>query len=280
MESVMVHFNENEIKNELTNEQIQSFAPNAFCKQPTNPNVSTKYVFASTETVIEDMKKLGWNVVEAKQPRKRSSTFRSYHMIAFQNENVKIFKTDENGNKIVDCYPRIILTNSHDGFSSFKFMVGLYRLVCSNGLIIATKEFANYSIRHINYTFEELRELVNSVIAAIPTHIEIMNKMQNKILSNDEQRQLALAGLRFRKNDPELIVSTALLDELLEPTRKEDEGGTLWNTFNILQEKLMNGGFLMEGKTGKVRRARTIKAISKTVSFNQALFREASSLVA
>jgi len=276
----MLHFDEHNVQKQLSNEQIQLIAPNAFCKAPTNPGVSQKYVFASTETVIEDMKKLSWNVVEAKQPRKRCNSFRSYHMIAFQNENVKIYKNDENGCKtIVDCYPRIILTNSHDGFSSFKFMVGLYRLVCSNGLIIATKEFANYSIRHINYTFEELRELVNSVIAAIPTHVEIMNKMQDKALTVSEQRQLALAGLRNRKGDPELEVSNALLDELLEPTRKEDEGNTLWNTFNILQEKLMNGGFLIEGKNGKARRARQIKAIGKTVGFNQALFKEAAAMI-
>jgi hypothetical protein len=81
-------------------------------------------------------------------------------MISFQNPDVKITKEvkDINGEitEIVDSYPRIILTNSHDGFNSFKFMLGLFRLVCSNGLVLCTDEMVNMSIVHVKYDFETL----------------------------------------------------------------------------------------------------------------------------
>ena len=50
--------------------------------------------------------------------------------------------------------PQIILTNSHDGFNSFKFMLGIFRLVCSNGLVVCDNQMVNMTIRHINYTFD------------------------------------------------------------------------------------------------------------------------------
>jgi hypothetical protein len=51
----------------------------------------------------------------------------------------------------------LFLTNSHDGFNSFQFRVGIYRLVCSNGLVVADEEFSAFRIRHKGYTFAELR---------------------------------------------------------------------------------------------------------------------------
>ena len=73
-------------------------------------------------------------------------------MIALQNPDIKIMRNGE-----VDAYPQIILTNSHDGFNSFKFMLGIFRLVCSNGLVVCDNQMVNMTIRHINYTFDELR---------------------------------------------------------------------------------------------------------------------------
>ena len=177
----MLSFGNNNLSNHfLSNDELKSICPMAFKSEPTNPNVSDKYIMATTMDVVNDMAKLGWYPVQAKQCRnkKNSKGIRSYHLIAFQNENVKVM----NGNEI-EAYPRIILQNSHDGFNSFKFMCGLFRIVCSNGLIVADEEFANLSIRHINYTFEELRDTINVVIAKLPGKIEVLNEMRNTELS-------------------------------------------------------------------------------------------------
>mgnify|MGYP003288904040 CR=1 FL=1 len=166
MADTMLSFKDNNLStNFLSMDDVKKLCPHAFHTAPTNPDVSDRYIHANTATVIEDLSKLGWYPTDAKQcrPKKGSSGIRSFHMISFQNPDVKITKEikniDGDVTEIVDSYPRIILTNSHDGFNSFKFMLGLFRLVCENGLIVCDNQMINMSIRHMNYTFEMLREI-------------------------------------------------------------------------------------------------------------------------
>lgn len=277
----MLTFRDNALSQFMTKAEMRKKAPYVFSKSATNPNVSQKYVFASTETIIDDMAKLGWGVVDCKQQRaNKRSNIRSFHMVAFQNPNVLITKADENGNETVDCYPRIILTNSHDGFNSFKFMVGLFRLVCSNGLVIATEQFANISIRHINYTFEELRQVVARAIENVGKNLTIMEDMQDTVLTQEQKNELATTALRIRNNVKEgekFEVPQDDIDDILTPTREEDKDDNLWNVFNILQEKIIKGNYKMVSKTnGKVRKARAIKGVARDIEINQGLFMAAS----
>jgi hypothetical protein len=257
-------------------DEIRQKAPYVFTKSATNPKVSNQYVFASTETIINDLDKLGWKVVDCKQQKatKRSTGIRSFHMVAFQNPDIFITK-EMNGKEEIECFPRIILTNSHDGFNSFKFMVGLFRLVCSNGLVIATQEFANISIRHINYTFEELRGVVAKAIETVVAQTETMNKMQGIELSDENKRKLATEAYQIRVGE-NYQPSDEQIEDILTPKREEDKGNSLWNVFNVLQEKIINGDYLMISKTnGKERKARPIKGVAKDLDVNQNLFRTA-----
>jgi hypothetical protein len=42
-----------------------------FAEAPTNPDVSDKYLFVNTETIIDDLEKLGWLPVQAAQRKAR-----------------------------------------------------------------------------------------------------------------------------------------------------------------------------------------------------------------
>jgi hypothetical protein len=248
---------------------------------PTNPDVSDKYVHANTMTVVEDLAKLGWFPVQAKQCRnkKNSSGIRSFHMIAFQNPDVKITKTLDNGEKIVDTYPRIILTNSHDGFNSFKFMVGLFRLICSNGLVVCNNQMVDMSIRHINYDFEELRKIVASAIEQVPGIVNTMNDMRNVMLTDEQKTALATEVVKIRKgveNDENYVVDAEVVEDILTPVRNEDKGNDLWTIFNICQEKMIKGGFGFRSATNKLRKQRGITSIKKDMDFNQRLWQTAS----
>lgn len=279
MNDVMVSFSGNNLSNNfLSNDEVATRCPVAFAENPTNPKVSERYVQANTATVINDMAKLGWYPVEAKQKRarKNSNGIRSYHMIVFQSPDVKIYQDNE-----VEAFPRIILTNSHDGFNSFRFMVGLYRCVCSNGLIIADESFADFSIRHINYTFEDLRDIVKKVIAELPNHVNMINDMKSVMLSANDKYELAIKMLNVRKNlpaDKVVDYSTDTLDEILRAARKEDEGDSLWNVFNVLQEKLTKGGSKVEsGKNNKRKKMRAIKSFVRDMDMNYKMFDVAKS---
>ena len=282
MADTMLSFSDNNLStNFLSMDDLRKACPAAFKTTPTNPGVSERYVHANTATVVEDLAKLGWYPVQAKQcrPKKNSKGIRSFHMIALQNPDVKICKpvTDITGEttEIVDSYPRIILTNSHDGFNSFKFMVGLFRLVCSNGLILCSDEMVNMSIRHINYSFEALRTVVSSAIEQIPYIVNTMNTMKNTKLSETEKKELATAVVKIRKDvedDEKFSIDEATVMDILMPVREEDKGDDLWTVFNVCQEKMIKGGFQSTSKNDKVRKQRKITSIKKDVEYNQRLW--------
>ena len=280
--STMLSFNNDNLATSfLSNDDIRRVCPMALHTTPTNPDVSDKYVHANTMTVVEDLAKLGWFPVQAKQCRnkKNSSGIRSFHMIAFQNPDVKITKTLDNGEKIVDTYPRIILTNSHDGFNSFKFMVGLFRLVCSNGLVVCNNQMVDMSIRHINYDFEELRKIVASAIEQVPDIVNTMNDMRNVMLTDEQKTALATEVVKIRKgieDDENYVVDAEVVEDILTPVRNEDNGNDLWTIFNICQEKMIKGGFGFRGATNKLRKQRGITSIKKDMDFNQRLWQTAS----
>lgn len=282
MADTMIRFTDNALATSfLTKEELQKQCPMAFKELPTNPNVSGRYVQANTATVIDDLAKLGWYPVEAKQCRnkKNSSGIRSFHMVAFQNPDIKITKTNDDGSSVVDTYPRIILTNSHDGFNSFKFMIGLFRLVCSNGLVVCDNQMVNMSIRHMNYTFEELRMVVKTAIEEVPNIVNTMNEMRNIQLTDEQKQELATEVIKIRKGIEEnetYEVEQDVVEDILTPVREEDKSNDLWTIFNICQEKLIKGGFFNKTNKNKLRKVKSITSIKKDMEYNQRLWLTAS----
>jgi hypothetical protein len=263
----------------LTKEQIKQVAPIVFATEPTNKNVSGKYLHVNTETIIDDLAKLGWLPVTAMQRKTKvkqdgSTSIRSKHMVSFQNPELMI--KGKNGD---DAFPRIILTNSHDGFNSFQFRVGIYRLVCSNGLVVADEEFSAFKIRHKGYTFQELQGVVAQAVKDLPNKVEVLNKMQVRMLTQDEQRQLAIDAMALRATTPDAKFDEMSIEQVLAATRKEDEGDSLWAVFNRVQESIINGGYSAALRGAKVRKVKKIKSFERDIQVNQDLFKLATALV-
>ena len=257
----------------LTEDEIRQRCPLVFATSPTNSKVSEKYTVANTYTVIQDMEKLGWRVVRAAQRRatKKSSGRFAYHMVALQNPDIKITKQVDGGEEIVECFPQIILTNSHDGLSCFQFRVGLYRCICSNGLVISDAELSEFKIRHIYYSFENLRAVVGRILEALPSKVERMSQMSNVLLSEDQKLDFAKKALSIRKGvkEEELQADEETYKDLLTPVRKEDEGDSLWNVYNVLQEKIVKGGYTTAEEGKKARKVRKVTSFIKELDFSR-----------
>ena len=246
----------------ISKEQVKQVAPSVFTKQGAS-NVSEKYSHIPTERVMDDMSALGWNVVDAKEIKARKNQGFQKHMLIFANPEIII-----NGNDGDTVFPRILLTNSHDGKNAFTFKAGLFRLVCSNGLVIADEQFGEMKIRHMGYDFEALQSLITEMVEKLPLTVESMNRFKNKQLSEDQKQKFALEalGLRFDTDNKTFNVS-----EFLTPTRKEDEGSDLWSVFNVIQEKLVHG--MVDYRAGsKQRKARRIKNFQQDVKLNSELY--------
>ena len=275
MNDVMLSFGQG-LDGYLTKDQIRNSSPLVFADAPTNPDVSEKYLFVNTETIIDDLEKLGWLPVQAAQrkSRKVEGTIFSKHMVAFQNPNIKI--TSKDGD---DAYPRILLTNSHDGMQSFKFSVGIFRLVCSNGLVVADEQFSDFRIKHKGYTFEELRNVVRQAVEDLPNRVQVMNDMKNRILTEDEKRKMALDAMLIRAGVKELQYDEETIDDILDPKREADKGDSLWSVFNVIQEKITQGDFHAALTGAKVRKVRAIRSFEKDIKVNKELFKLATALV-
>ncbi len=275
MKDVMLSFGKG-LDGYLTKDQIRNSSPLVFADAPTNPDVSDRYLFVNTETIIDDLEKLGWLPVQAAQrkSRKQGGTIFSKHMVAFQNPDIKITSADGD-----DAYPRILLTNSHDGMQAFKFSVGIFRLVCSNGLVVADEQFSDFKIKHKGYTFGELRNVVRQAVEDLPNRVQVMNDMKNRILTEDEKRKMALDAMLIRAGVKELQYDEETITDILDPKRDADKGDDLWRVFNVIQEKITQGDFHAALTGAKVRKVRKIKSFEKDMKVNKELFKLATALV-
>ena len=169
---------------------------------------------------------------------------------------------------------------------AFKFSVGIFRLVCSNGLVVADEQFSDFKIKHKGYTFGELRNVVKQAVADLPNKVQVMNDMKNRTLTQEEKNKLALDAMLIRAGikpnsdkAKEFDYDAETIEDILEPKREADKGNDLWRVFNVVQEKITQGEFHAALRGAKVRKVRKIKSFEKDLKVNKELFKLATALV-
>jgi len=255
-------------KSEFLNDaQIAEQAPCVFNENP-SAEVSKHYTHIPTSKVINDMRTLGWDVVDAKEVKARKNSTRGFqkHLVVFRNPDVVI-----NGKDGDTVFPQVLLTNSHDGKNAFTFTAGLFRMICENGLVISTSTFEDVKMRHMGYSFEELQVKIKEMVEKLPLTVESMNKMQATELDQNEMVKFAKEAISTRFPEKELKRIKIDFNQLLTPTRDEDCGSDLWSRFNVIQEKIISGDFTYIAG-GKVRKAREIKNFKQDQKINKDLF--------
>lgn len=251
----------------LSKEEIAQRAKSVFTKKGSS-ETSEKYTHIPTDRIIDDMALLGWGVVDAKEVKARKNSTQGFqkHLVVFRNNDVVI--SGDDGDTV---FPQILLTNSHDGKNAFTFTAGLFRLVCENGLVVASTEFENMKIRHYGYDFETLQNTIKSMVEKLPLTVESLNKFRAVELSQEQALEFAKKALTTRFSEDELDNIQVDLEELLTPTRMEDKGNDLWSVYNVVQEKIIHGMF--DYKYGvKVRKARKIKNFKQDLVINERLY--------
>ena len=249
----------------LTLEQVKEKAKSVFAEKGSS-DTSTKYSHIPTYKIIEDMSKLGWGVVDAKEVRARKNAGYQKHLVVFRNNDIVIDGAD--GDTV---FPQILLTNSSDGKNAFTFRAGLFRLVCENGLVISTQDFADLKIRHFGYDFEELQKTITSMVEKLPLTVESMNKFKQTKLTEAQIEDFAKKALEARFSEDEVKRITIDFNEFTKATRDEDAGNDLWSVFNRIQEKVINGDFNY-GYSTKTRKARKIKNFNQDITLNSKLY--------
>jgi hypothetical protein len=115
----------------LTNDELQRIVPSAFSSDK-HDSRSERYTYIPTINILDRLRDEGFQPYYATQSRTRDQDKRDFtkHMLRLRRHD------QINGKEV----PEIILLNSHDGSSSYKMIPGMFRQVCSNGLV-AWKDF-------------------------------------------------------------------------------------------------------------------------------------------
>ena len=93
----------------------------------------------------------------------------------------------------------------------------------------------------------------------------------------DKQVDFATKAMGIRWKNTEDI-STMTIDSILNPIRRDDMDPTLWNTFNVVQEKLIRGGFVKQ-QSNKTRQVKPITSLTMDTMINQKLWELAESYI-
>jgi len=274
----------------MSEEMIHEAAPSVFTERP-HQGTSQKYAFIPTMRVVNELQNQGWVPVLAREQTVREEGRRGFqrHEIRFQHRDRmgRLVKVDTHApgyhhviHNSEEAVPEIVLTNSHDGFSSFQIMAGLFRQVCANGLVIADALLSSCQIRHIGYTDQAVRNASDYMLAHVPQVMGKIEEYKNVALSEQEQLALATSAAAAKWN-----VDIAGLPfepvRLLHAKRVEDQGTSLWHTFNRVQENLIRGGVRymkidQDQNTGrrKFRRMQTrpVTGVKEDIRINRALW--------
>jgi len=262
--------------------------------------LSKHYSFVPTMKVVNDLRALGYECVDATQVKARKKSTNGYqkHMLTFEHPDHKIDQvkeveledgTTETQIQPAEEYPQVLLTNSHDGGNSFSLSAGIFRLVCSNGLVIKTEDYGTARLVHKGYSFSAVQKLVKEFEETISEVISKITAMKKVQLTKEQQIQFAkkAALLRFtaKSYNEDNIEDVVQIDDLLHAERKEDKGNGLYEVYNRVQESLVKGKYLYasSGKVNaegtKVRKGREIKNFKQSIDVNKKLSELAFALV-
>lgn len=256
----------------LTLEQIAVRAPSALAHNA-HSSRSERYAYIPTIGVIEAMQKAGFFVFEAKQSSARSDDRREYtkHMIRFRHTS------QMQPMAVGDSLPEVVLVNSHDGSSAYRLMAGIFRLVCSNGMIVADSMQDSISVRHSGNVIDAVVEGSQRIIDQVPHTLHAVTRWSQLQLTEGEQVAFAESARTLRFGDSDGNVNTPITaEQLLRSRRAYDSGPDLWKTLNRVQENVIRGGMSAIGLDSQSHRrrfrAREVKGIDQDVKLNKALW--------
>lgn len=242
--------------------QLQNFAKeNGF-------NVSSRYAVINTANIVSQFEAAGFQHVRSSIAKVRSQERQGYqkHLLVFRHP-------DMNLRGVNDSVPEIILKNSYDGTTSFELLLGVYRLVCANGLVAGTT-YSSVRVKHVGQNaLTKAVEGAFEVSRQVETAASNIERMSSIQLSQSEANEFARQAWTLVA--PETAVNYSL-ESLLRARRGPDTGMDLWTVFNRVQENLIRGGvqYKTVNQAGVVRNAtrRQVKSIDANLYINRGLW--------
>ena len=156
---------------EIDNQQLHAFAPSVFAGSA-HAKVSDRYAFIPTIEVVDGLRAEGWAPVWAAEQRIRLSDRQG-----FQKHMIRLARVDDLSRTQAER-PELVLVNSHDRSSAYNLHAGIFRFVCSNGMILADSVFARISIMHVHFEPAKVIEASFQIVREMPRHRRTAGRLQ------------------------------------------------------------------------------------------------------
>src|ERR1700722_15482340 len=132
----------------LSLEDVRQRAPAVFAPSA-HDCTSAKYTFIPTARVLSGLMQAGFVPVDARQARtRRGRPLHARHVVRLRRRLETV--------QLKDSVPEVVFLNSHDGTSAYQLRVGLFRVVCTNGLIVSRSAFPTFSVAHRGNVVEDV----------------------------------------------------------------------------------------------------------------------------
>ena len=245
----------------LSDDQIHRVAPSIFADAP-HESRSDRYSYIPTAAVLAELRKEGFQPFMVTQTRTRHADRRDFtkHMIRLRHAS-QINGAEAN---------EIVLLNSHDGTSSYQMLAGMFRFVCSNGLVCGDT-VADVRIPHKGDVAGSVIEGAYEVLSGFERVKENREAMRAVTLDEGEAEVFARAALALKYDDPDKPAPVSE-SQILMPRRFDDRRPDLWSVFNRAQENLTKGGLSGRSANGRRQRTRPVQGIDSDVRLNRALW--------
>ena len=264
----------------LTNDNLRQIIPSAYNDQA--PWLTNKYQAISTENIVGEMRSRGWNPTKAietgtKQNGSNGTAKKHYnfHMVHFRHETL----SEEMLTKVGDSVPEMVLINSNNGARAFRFEAGIFRLVCSNGMIVKDKDMG--SIRQVHMGEFDIVPHIEQFVNTTRKNMDRILQLQNVELDKSVQIELAQRAMDIRFSGSKY---QPLIEDVLKVRRQGDLGNNGWVVTNRIQESLIRGGIITQYTDEKKketfeRQAGEVKSLRMVNEYNQKLFSVVDELV-
>ena len=191
--------------------------------------IKTKEFYIPTLDVITKLQHEGWQLKGVDEQRGRNrKILNNYVQMHHPDFAIKNSKGKD------EAYTSITISNSCNGAKPLQMSLGMFRQVCTNGLVRFDQHAESENIKHIEINYRDLDRFIASVTNKTGKLLTEVNEMKHKGLSIEDMRKLATEAASLRYNDLEDIN----IDDLLIVNRVEDESNDLWTVFNRIQENL------------------------------------------
>jgi len=257
-------------------EQLAQLAPSVFA-DGAHESRSAKYAFIDSRPVIGGLIRQGFQIVEVTQGGSRIEGKRDFTKHALRLRHPDALKVK--GVERLGIAPEVLMWNSHDGTSAYKFMAGSFKFACLNGCVFADDLFSEVRLPHKGNIGDDVIEGAFRVVRETERMVDVSSDMTGIELSTREQLAFATAARDLRWKPEEAPIQPS---DLLRVKRHEDNGADLWRVFQRTQEHLIRGGdrYVRETRdqeTGRLikRERRTtgeVRNIDQNAGLNRALF--------